>query len=55
MDQRHDAHALRTPAYAELYAEFVDRYRHRLPDALGDRSPYFYTFKRVLFWGKLPA
>jgi trans-aconitate 2-methyltransferase len=39
---------------AELYAEFVDRYRQRLLDRLGDRSPYFYTFKRLLFWGKLP-
>jgi trans-aconitate 2-methyltransferase len=39
----------------ELYVEFVDRYRHRLLDTLGDRSPYFYTFKRVLLWGKLPG
>jgi trans-aconitate 2-methyltransferase len=39
----------------ELYVEFVDRYRHRLLDALGDRSPYFYPFKRVLLWGKLPS
>jgi trans-aconitate 2-methyltransferase len=39
---------------AELYGEFLDRYRRRLLDLLGDRSPYFYTFKRVLFWGQLP-
>jgi trans-aconitate 2-methyltransferase len=38
----------------ERYVEFVDRYRRRLLDGVGDRSPYFYTFKRVLFWGKLP-
>jgi trans-aconitate 2-methyltransferase len=38
----------------ELYAEFVDRYRERLLATLGDHSPYFYTFKRLLFWGKLP-
>jgi len=37
-----------------LYLEFVDRYRRRLLDRLGDHSPYFYTFKRVLFWGRLP-
>jgi trans-aconitate 2-methyltransferase len=37
------------------YEEFVNRYRQRLVDRLGDRSPYFYTFNRVLFWGKLPA
>jgi len=38
----------------ELYGEFVDRYRQRLLDRLGDHSPYFYTFKRLLFWGRLP-
>ena len=26
----------------------------RLLEVLGDRSPYFYTFKRILFWGRLP-
>jgi trans-aconitate 2-methyltransferase len=36
----------------ELYAEFLDRYRTRLLDALGDRSPYLYTFKRILFWAR---
>jgi trans-aconitate 2-methyltransferase len=38
----------------ERYAEFVDRYRERVLSVLGDHSPYFYTFKRLLFWGKLP-
>ena len=38
----------------ELYAQFVDRYRDRLLAELGEHSPYFYTFKRLLFWGKLP-
>jgi trans-aconitate 2-methyltransferase len=33
----------------ELFAAFVDRYRARLLDALGDRAPYFYAFKRILF------
>ncbi len=37
----------------ELYEEFVDRYRRRLLDALGDRSPYFYAFKRVLFHARI--
>ncbi|HZP27315.1 MAG TPA: methyltransferase domain-containing protein [Acidimicrobiia bacterium] len=37
----------------ELYERYLDRYRRRLLDVLGDRSPYFYTFKRLLFWGKL--
>jgi trans-aconitate 2-methyltransferase len=37
----------------ELYGQFVDRYRGRLLEVLGDRSPYFYTFKRVLFRARL--
>ena len=37
----------------DLFAQFVDRYRARLLDALGEHAPFFYTFKRVLFWGKL--
>ena len=36
------------------YEAFLDRYRARLLEVLGDRSPYFYTFKRILFWGRLP-
>jgi trans-aconitate 2-methyltransferase len=39
---------------AELFDRFVDRYRTRLLDVLGDRAPYFYAFKRILFWGRLP-
>jgi trans-aconitate 2-methyltransferase len=38
----------------ERYVQFVDAYRDRLLAVLGDRSPYYYTFKRLLFWGKLP-
>ncbi len=36
----------------ELFEAFVDRYRERLLDALGDRRPFFYTFKRILLWGR---
>jgi len=39
----------------DLYQEFVVRYRARLNAALGDRRPYFYPFKRILLWGRLPA
>ncbi|MGA7987719.1 MAG: methyltransferase domain-containing protein [Candidatus Dormiibacterota bacterium] len=39
---------------AALYEEFVARYRERLREALGDRRPYFYPFKRILLWGRLP-
>jgi trans-aconitate 2-methyltransferase len=34
------------------FDEFVDRYRARLVQELGDRRPYLYTFKRVLLWGR---
>jgi trans-aconitate 2-methyltransferase len=33
------------------FPKFLDRYTARLLDAIGDRSPYFYTYKRVLIWG----
>jgi trans-aconitate 2-methyltransferase len=36
----------------DLYAEFVDRYRARLIEVLGDHAPYLYTFKRILFWAR---
>ncbi len=35
------------------FSAFVDRYRARLLEVLGVRSPYFYAFKRILFWGRL--
>ena len=34
---------------------FLERYRRRLVNALGEYSPYFYTFKRILFWAQLPT
>lgn len=39
----------------ELYATFLATYRVRLLEVLGDRSPFFYPFKRILFWARLPA
>jgi trans-aconitate 2-methyltransferase len=38
----------------ELFAGFVDRYRARVLAVLGERSPYFYAFKRLLFRGLVP-
>jgi trans-aconitate 2-methyltransferase len=32
---------------------FITRYRQRLMAVLGDRSPYFYPFKRILMWGRV--
>ena len=34
---------------------FVDEYRRRLLDVIGDASPYLYAFKRILLWGRLAA
>jgi trans-aconitate 2-methyltransferase len=39
----------------DVYDELVERYRARLVAELGDHRPYFYAFKRILFWAKMPA
>jgi trans-aconitate 2-methyltransferase len=36
---------------AALWPAFLERYRERLLPALADTRPYFYPFKRILFWG----
>ena len=41
------------PLGADGWDRFVDRYRERLVERLGDRSPFFYPFKRILIWGRL--
>jgi trans-aconitate 2-methyltransferase len=40
---------------AELFERFLERYRQRLNEVLGEKTPYFYTFKRILLWARLPA
>ena len=44
----------RTALPGGRFDAFVARYRERLLDAIGDRAPYFYAFKRVLLWGRRP-
>jgi trans-aconitate 2-methyltransferase len=39
---------------AEDFERFLVEYRRRLVARLGERSPYFYAFKRILLWGRLP-
>ena len=34
------------------YDLYLERYRRRLLDEIGERQPYLYTFKRILFWGR---
>ena len=36
----------------ELFDEFIERYRERLIEELGEREPYFYGFKRILCWAR---
>ncbi|MBA2388133.1 MAG: methyltransferase domain-containing protein [Acidimicrobiia bacterium] len=38
----------------ELHEPLVDEYRRRLVAQLGDRRPYYFAFRRILFWGRLP-
>jgi trans-aconitate 2-methyltransferase len=40
---------------ADAFDAFVGEYRARLLAVIGDRRPYFYAFKRILFWGRLPG
>ena len=35
---------------AERFEEFLAEYRKRLRGVIGDVSPFFYTYKRVLMW-----
>jgi trans-aconitate 2-methyltransferase len=36
----------------ELFEAFVERYRERLVEELGEREPYFYGFRRILCWAR---
>ena len=40
------------PLGADRWMQFVQRYRERLIVELGDTSPYFNPFKRILMWGR---
>jgi trans-aconitate 2-methyltransferase len=42
----------RTRLSPELFTAFVDRYRERLLEELGEREPYFYGFRRILCWAR---
>jgi trans-aconitate 2-methyltransferase len=37
-----------------LFNSFVDQYRQRLLEVIGDKSPYYFAFKRILLWAQLP-
>jgi trans-aconitate 2-methyltransferase len=37
---------------ADLYVRFLEQYRERLLPLLDPTRPYFYPFKRILFWAR---
>jgi trans-aconitate 2-methyltransferase len=39
---------------ADVFADFLAEYEARLLDRIGVHSPYFFPFRRVLFWARLP-
>jgi trans-aconitate 2-methyltransferase len=39
----------------DLAAQFIDVYRRRVLDVIGNVSPYLYPFKRILMWAQKPA
>jgi trans-aconitate 2-methyltransferase len=49
---------LLTPVRSRLddagFAAYLDRYRERLLEELGDQRPYFYAFSRILCWARFP-
>lgn len=39
----------------ELFEHFVADYEAALIARIGDRSPFFFPFRRILFWGRQPT
>lgn len=39
---------------APTYDALVARYRQRFLETVGDRTPYHFSFKRILLWAQLP-
>ena len=42
----------RTALTESDYERFLATYRARVRSSLGEAAPYFYTFKRILIWGR---
>jgi trans-aconitate 2-methyltransferase len=42
----------RTRLTPDMFDQFVERYRERLLEELGEREPYFYGFRRILCWAR---
>lgn len=39
----------------ETYSAFIVEYERELLRVIGDRSPYFFPFRRILMWGRKPS
>lgn len=39
---------------AEVYEQFIADYEAALLAAVGDHTPFFFPFRRILMWGRLP-
>lgn len=39
----------------QTYADFLAAYEQRLIEVIGDRSPYFFPFRRILLWARTPS
>ncbi|HVB91735.1 MAG TPA: methyltransferase domain-containing protein [Acidimicrobiales bacterium] len=42
----------RTRLSPDLFDAFIERYRERLIEELGEREPYFYGYRRILCWAR---
>lgn len=40
---------------AEVFERFVEAYEARLLEVIGRHRPYFFPFRRILLWGRLPG
>jgi trans-aconitate 2-methyltransferase len=40
---------------AATYAAFLAEYEARLIDVIGDQTPYFFPFRRILMWGQIAS
>jgi trans-aconitate 2-methyltransferase len=39
----------------DVFAAFLAEYEARLLDVIGEHEPYFFPFRRILLWGRLPG
>ena len=40
---------------ADVYARYLVAYEERLLETVGDHRPYFFPFRRILLWARLPG